>query len=338
MNLGLAAALNALPRHIKTKERALSRIQGLFRGVIERRNMKAGVGKKRSPGEVIRKMTAKLGVLIQRDQFVVVGSCHPLLITAKADWSGRVRGLGFFDPHSDFGLKSVLPHSPFAPSMIAGVPRLMKLTMVCSADVVAATLAGATAFPYSRPVTVDNFRSLVEPSVARKDWQKEPLVGHQVLSLQFTDTLNGRYERRDYLLAVKPFAVEVTDSAPLSQTIQHNSSVRFERFENEDQGGSSSTMITSLVLMEMRMGSVFTDISHSIVYKGAVQWQRKLYFIRIVDELLQTVFNLTQVLFNFNRFATLVTCSSCCRFRAVLEFSCACLVFILIDAKICQRR
>jgi hypothetical protein len=91
--------MESVPQEVTTKERAVKMIQGLFRGATSRHILNAGKlktmmkgshdGQKKGPS--LTKLNARVGTLFECEAKTVLGGVHPVVLTARADWAGRIR-------------------------------------------------------------------------------------------------------------------------------------------------------------------------------------------------------------------------------------------------------
>eukprot|EP01038_Epipyxis_sp_PR26KG_P009292 gene9292-12520_t len=111
--------INHIPHPLDMEKHRFFRLQSIARGIVERSNLKHGVGRRK---DIIERMFAKIGILLH--------GVHPVLISIRSSWMGCVSYIYGFDVHNN-SLGKIKLKTPFAPAMESGQPRRLKLTMEC---------------------------------------------------------------------------------------------------------------------------------------------------------------------------------------------------------------
>lgn len=124
---GLTTILSHVPREMEHNDAVLSRTQAILKGMLERRGMNLGVGNRK---DITRRMTARIGVLLESRKGGGATSKHPVMLTVRPAWSGLITNIRVFDLENNH-LGAIPLKTPFAPIKETGLPRKLTLSLSC---------------------------------------------------------------------------------------------------------------------------------------------------------------------------------------------------------------
>ena len=191
LNQPLEEILKGIPPEMDIEERTFHRMQAVAKGIVQRYQMRLGVGRRK---DVNQRMTARVAVMLTDN---VRGVTHPVLLRVSPSWMGKITHVDIYDVKNDVHGKIPLK-TPFTPMKESGMPRKLKLSM-SARHVVLRTPVGTSGsrntIANGVPFSTDETGSKVETEDAGKE---DEFVTEEITELifKFTDVFSSNYTYR----------------------------------------------------------------------------------------------------------------------------------------------
>ena len=253
----LHAIIDGLPE-VKDKHALRATcLQAAAKGQLTRVQLFVGQG---SREELRRRMSAQVGVIAARTR--------PLLITANADWIGRIKHLVVFDVKSDTKSKLKLS-APFTPAKEIGLPRRLCLSLHTHIKKVT---RGAGCGAYS----MGSYRLASEE------------VDQTVIAIRFTDEETNEYMEKRFVL--KHPEMDAPDNLAAASHLSDDSlaSGNFH-FKEAPEGippltRDHQSFVDTIGLEDEPSGSIYTDIVGSDLARAGFARDGKMFLLRLRND------------------------------------------------------
>jgi hypothetical protein len=259
--------------------------------------------------DIKKKMRARAATLL--------GGPHPVLLSARADWLGRVKSIKITDVRNN---KSGVLHLaiPFAPARQVGQPRKLTLTMECKN--VRTEDTGLD--DKKKGVVVSGPRGFLFFQEPPAELFKTP--NRQLLTLKFEDEESKEYLLRKMYLSFSPNDSDYDNSSHISDLFSARSlsvgglddddddeslltidkSLYFDDVDKDasfigdrgvnledsvveegSDGDNDNGIVESIYLVDYNDGdSIVTNVVSAEVVRGSFQWKGEFYLYRLYHE------------------------------------------------------